>query len=268
MSPVFIFEGEGPIVLGQPHGGTSIPSEIKEGLNPLGQLLLDTDWHIDALYDGLLPRASVVRANFHRYVIDANRDPSGQSLYPGQSTTDLIPLTTFDGEDIWTDPPTGEDVAERMQFHHAYHQALLTELERIKARHGIAVLFDCHSIRSVIPNLFGGQLLDLNIGDNGGTSCNRSIVDEVVRVCAASEFTHVVNGRFRGGWTTRHYGVPGSGIHAVQLEIAQQSYLETEQVPFDLNQHKTDRLRRVLQRLLAAIEAKAIELSEPGVLNE
>ncbi|HFQ15976.1 MAG TPA: N-formylglutamate deformylase, partial [Rhodobacteraceae bacterium] len=100
-SPVIVTEGDSPVILGQPHGGTDVPDAILARLNPLGRALGDTDWHITRLYDGLLVGASVVRATFHRYVIDANRDPGGGSLYPGQNTTSLCPTTDFDGQPIW-----------------------------------------------------------------------------------------------------------------------------------------------------------------------
>ena len=160
MTPVEITRGDGPVVLGLPHTGTHVPDAIWADLNERGRGLDDTDWHIERLYDGLLPGATTVRATFHRYVIDANRDPSGASLYPGQNTTGLVPLTDFDGHDIWHRKPDTDEIEERrLSYHAPYHAALAAEIDRVKAIHGVAILYDCHSIRSEIPFLFDGTLL-------------------------------------------------------------------------------------------------------------
>ena len=176
MTPVSVHQGDSPIVLGLPHTGTFVPDEIASQLNANGRALADTDWHIDTLYDGLLPGATTVRANFHRYVIDANRNPKGVSLYPGQNTTTLVPTTDFDGRDIWDTPPTEDDIKRRVATYHApYHAALQAELQRVKSRHGHVILYDCHSIRSQIPHLFAGTLPDLNVGTFQGRSCGAEI---------------------------------------------------------------------------------------------
>ena len=165
MNPVEVKRGEGPLVLGLPHTGTYVPEDIFARLTPLGQTLSDTDWHIDRLYDGLLDGVTTVRANFHRYVIDANRDPSGASLYPGQNTTGLVPMTDFDGRPLWLEEPDETEIeARRLEWYAPYHAALQAELERVRAIHGVAILYDCHSIRSNIPYLFEGTLPDFNIG--------------------------------------------------------------------------------------------------------
>lgn len=261
MDPVTVIRGEGPVILGQPHSGLFIPDDIRAALNERGRSLIDTDWHVDRLYDGLLPGASVVRANFHRYVIDANRDPSGASLYPGQNTTGLVPEVTFDGEQIWTRPPSEAEIGRRLALYHAaYHRALTAEIDRAIADHGVAVLYDCHSIRSTIPFLFEGRLPDLNIGDNSGAACSTTLTESVAAICAQADgFTHVVNGRFRGGWTTRRYGAPKAGVHAIQMEIAQASYLESETAPFAYEEEKAGRLRAILGEILQKIEALALE---------
>jgi N-formylglutamate deformylase len=259
MNPVEIIRGDGPIVLGLPHTGTFVPDEIARDLNARGQGLDDTDWHIDRLYDGLLPGATAVRATFHRYVIDANRDPSGQSLYPGQNTTGLVPLTDFDGQDIWTTPPGADEVERRrVAFHAPYHAALAAELERVRARHGVAILYDCHSIRSKIPFLFDGTLPDFNIGTNMGATCDPRIETTVQQVCAAVPgYTNTTNGRFKGGWTTRHYGQPATGIHAIQMELAQSSYLADEAAPWRYDESKAQLLRGPLSEILTQLAALA-----------
>lgn len=263
MTPVELVEGDGPVILGLPHTGTFLPEEIRARLNPRGQELADTDWHIHDLYAGLLPGATTVRATFHRYVIDANRGPEDESLYPGQNTTGLVPKTDFDGEPIWAGAPDAAEVAERLARYHApYHAALAAQIARVKARHGVAILYDCHSIRSHIPFLFEGTLPDFNIGTAGGTSCAPQIEAATRAVCAAAEgFSHVVNGRFRGGWTTRHYGKPETGVHAIQMELAQSTHLTAEAAPWSLSAEKAARLRPHLAEILARLAALAPELA-------
>lgn len=262
MIPAEVIRGDGPVVLGLPHTGTFVPPEIMADLNPRGQSLADTDWHIHRLYDGVLPGATTVRATFHRYVIDANRAPDGESLYPGQNTTGLVPMTDFDGHDLWTRTPDKEDIAARLQAYHApYHAALQAELERVHALHGVALLYDCHSIRSHVPFLFDGTLPDFNIGTDGGTTCDPRLERAAVDVCAeAAPFTHVLNGRFKGGWTTRHYGNPRRGLHAIQMELAQSTHLAQERPPFDLSPEKAAHLRPVLAQVLGQLAATVLEL--------
>lgn len=261
MNPVEVIQGDSPVVLGLPHTGTFVPDDISSALNARGKELSDTDWHIHTLYDGLLPGATTVRATFHRYVIDANRDPSGASLYPGQNTTGLVPMTDFDGHDIWqTEPDAAEIERRRVAYHAPYHAALQAELERVKARHGVAILYDCHSIRSDIPFLFDGTLPDFNIGTDMGRTCAPQIEAATVAVCAAAAHSHVLNGRFKGGWTTRHYGQPDTGIHAIQMELAQSTYLTDEAAPWTYDETKSRALRIHLQDILTTLAEMAPQL--------
>lgn len=258
--------GISPVILGFLHTGTHVPDEIAVRLNERGRLLTDTNWHIHELYAGLLPGASRIRALFHRYIIDANRDPTGASLYPGQNTTGLIPETDFDGLPTWRvgAGPNAADIAARLELYHApYHAALSDEITRVKAEPGVAILFDCHSIRSNIPFLFSGKLPDFNIGTVDGDSCSpatEAAVAEVARF--AIGFSFVLNGGFKGGWTTRHYGQPREDIHAIQLEQAQDTHLASETLPFDLDPAKASRLRQHLCEMLVRIETIAPSLAK------
>jgi len=258
MTPVEVIRGDGPVVLGMPHTGLHVPDDIRARLNPRGRGLDDTDWNIHKLCDGLLPGVTVVRATFHRYVIDANRDPSGASLYPGQNTTGLVPLTDFNGEPIWETPPTEADIiARRQAFHAPYHTALEAELARVQACHGVVVLYDCHSIRSHIPFLFDGTLPDFNIGTNDGTTCAPKMAEAVAEVAGAAQgFTSVLNGRFKGGWTTRHFGRPTEGRHAIQMELAQSTYMH-EAAPWEYDHDRADRLRPHLRTILESLDRLA-----------
>ena len=255
MEPVRTISGDVPVILAMPHGGTWLPEEVRSRLNDRGRQLTDTDWHIERLYDGLLPGASLVAAGFHRYVIDANRPPGGESLYPGQNTTGLVPLTDFDGAPIWNVPPDAPRIAQYLRdFHAPYHAALASEVARLRRLHGVVLVWDCHSIRSQIPFLFPGRLPDFNIGTFEGASCDPRIAEITLSACEnARGFSVVMNGRFKGGWTTRHWGRPDQGIHAVQMELAQRCYLTGEAPPFAYDVARAPRLRRALSGILSRL---------------
>ena len=179
-------------------------------------------------------------------------------MYPGQNTTGLVPNTTFDGEPIWRHQPTSQDIELRLKlFHNAYHQAIETQIKRVKAKHGMAFIYDCHSIRSEIPFLFDNQLPDLNIGDNHGRSCRTDISQAVTKICNAHlGYSSVTNGRFKGGWTTRHYGQPAENIFALQMELSQRCYLQSEQPPFEYDPIKAANLRELLTDILNEIQRR------------
>ncbi len=200
-------------------------------------------------------------ANSHRYVIDANGSPKDESLYPGQNTTGLCPVTIFDGEAIYQngqEPGLSEIERRRIAFHTPYHHALSEEISRAKERCGFAVLYDCHSIRSHAPFLFEGELPDLNIGTNSGASCAPSIQSAAELVSEnAHPYRTVTNGRFKGGWTTRHYGNPQEDVHAIQMELSQRTYMK-EHAPWTYNDAKASLLRKHLKDILSAVEAAAV----------
>jgi len=254
--------GDSPLLLAQPHGGSEIAPAIWARLNQQGRLKADTDWHITRLYADLIDDVTIVSTPVHRYVIDANRDPADESLYPGQNTTSLCPTTTFDGSEIYLagQAPSTDEVHQRQQdYHQPYHDALREQLERIRQKHGYAILYDCHSIRSLVPYLFEGRLADFNLGTNSGNSCDSSFEAAVQSVCdSAQGYTSVTNGRFKGGWTTRHYGNPGRGIHAVQMELAQCNYMR-ESPPWTYDNRGAKKLRTFLKRILADLNANTGE---------
>lgn len=256
MSQVGITQGNSPLVLGLPHTGTDIPADCLARLNETGRAMADTDWHIDRLYAGLVDGVTTVRTTIHRYVIDANRDPSGVSLYPGQNTTTLCPLTDFDGSPIYLEgqePDAAEIVRRRDIYHAPYHTAIAAELARVKAINGFAILYDCHSIRGRIPFLFDGILPDFNIGTNEGTTCAPAIESAVREICAGAEgYRSILNGRFKGGWTTRHYGRPDEGLHAIQMELAQSTYM-VESPPWDYVPDRAENLRKHLKSILETL---------------
>lgn len=255
MLPVFdLVPGTSPLLISIPHAGTKLSPGLVERLTLAAQALPDTDWHVPELYDfahGL--GASFVIARYARTVIDLNRPPDGQSLYPGQATTDLCPITLFDGQPLYRPnqaPDADEIAARRTQYWQPYHDSLRAELDRIKAAHGYALLYDAHSIQSAVPRLFSGSLPDLNIGTVNGTSCG-SRVGEALLATAQKDaaFSSVLNGRFIGGYITRHYGRPTEGIDALQMELAQKTYM-SERSPFTYEPHKAKRLQKILRQIL------------------
>jgi len=224
-----VHHGDTPLVVSFPHSGTEIPEKIEENLVSPWLARKDTDFWVDVLYDFANEiGATTIRTALSRTVIDVNRDPSGASLYPGQATTGLCPLETFDGEPLYksgTEPGPAELLRRRAEYFDPYHAALAHELERKRERFGCVVLYDAHSIRSHVPRLFEGALPQFNIGTNNGATCDPALTAAIEKICDASGFTRVTNGRFRGGWITRHCGNPAGNIHAVQMELAMQGYL-------------------------------------------
>jgi N-formylglutamate deformylase len=254
---VTIRSGSGPLVLGMPHIGTMIPPDVSVQLNDLGRSVPDTDWWLDRLYGGIAERydATVVMAGVSRFVIDVNRDPSGVTLYPGQNTTTLCPLATFDNAPIYRVgcEPGREEIERRKQLYFAPFHTAMTEAVRLaRARHGYCVLYDCHSIRSVCPHLFEGKLPTLNLGTNANASIAPSLQIAATTVMLQAGYTHVSNGRFKGGWITRHYGDPAGGVHALQMEIAQSAYM-METPPWTYDHKKSVKLERALSKLIGAV---------------
>lgn len=223
MSWLHVERSDSPLILAFPHGGTDIPSSLLGAFRSRRLAIRDADWHIRALYEGLAS-ATRIWTDISRSVIDCNRDPSGTTLYPGQVTTALCPTEAFDGEPLYRDSQEPDVEARRSAWFAPYHEAIEAEIARLRALHPRVVLYDCHSIRSRIPRLFDGELPELNVGTDFGRTCDARLSEAVTAACAVR--SHVLNGRFRGGWTTRHYGRPADGVHAIQMEIAMRAYLD------------------------------------------
>jgi len=222
--------GQAPLVVSIPHTGLEIPAPYDQHLVSLWRARKDADWHIERLYDFAHHfDATIIHTSISRTVIDVNRDPSGQSLYPGQATTDLCPSTTFDGEPLYQSghEPDQASINERKaKYFDPYHAALGHEIDRLRRQHQTVVLYDCHSIRSVIPRLFEGTLPHLNLGTNSGASCAPELANSLLQAAAdMPAFTHIHNGRFKGGYITRAFGKPSEGVHAVQMEMACRTYM-------------------------------------------
>jgi N-formylglutamate deformylase len=260
--PPFVFhQGTAPLLVSIPHMGTHIPPAIAAHMTPQALEVHDTDWHLDRLYDFAKGMgASILMATHSRYVIDLNRPQDGASLYPGQNVTGLCPVDEFDEAPLYTDgrePDEAEVRARVAAYWRPYHDQLAAELKRLRAQHGKAVLWDAHSIRSVVPRFFEGSLPNFNLGTADGASCSPVLAKELLAIAQSiPNQTAVLNGRFKGGHITRHYGDPKNGIHAVQLELTQCSYM-MESMPFDYLPERAKLVQPHLQRLLQSVIAFA-----------
>jgi N-formylglutamate deformylase len=248
--------GNAPLLVSMPHVGTQIPPELRGAYVARALEAEDTDWHLPRLYEfAEALGATVLQAEVSRYVIDLNRPPDDTPMYPGASNTELCPTRFFTGDPLYREgaaPDEAERARRRSLYWAPYHQALADELARLKQEHGYALLWDAHSIRSEIPWLFEGVLPDLNIGTAGGASADESITQAVARAAAAhGEVSQVVNGRFKGGYITRHYGRPAAQVHAVQLEMCQKLYM-VESAPFAYDERRASRVAPVVRDMLVA----------------
>jgi N-formylglutamate deformylase len=249
-------QGSVPLLLTIPHMGTEIPETLRGRFVPRALEVEDADWHLARLYAfaGELG-ASVLQPRAARYVIDLNRPPDDTPMYPGASNTELCPTRFFTGDPLYragAEPDEQERAERRATWWAPYHHALQGELDRLKAEHGFALLWDAHSIRAEIPWLFEGRLPDLNIGTANGASAHPSITDAVAASASRhAQLTHAVNGRFKGGYITRHYGRPAQHGHAVQLEMCQSLYMR-EAPPWAYDEARAATIQPVLQDMVAA----------------
>jgi N-formylglutamate deformylase len=255
--------GQAPLLVSFPHTGTDIGTDLEGRMVSPWLARKDADWWIDKLYAFAFDLdATIVHTATSRTVIDVNRDPSGTSLYPGQATTELCPTTSFDGEPLYrsgAELRPHEAAERRAVYFDPYHAALEQELARLRGLHGRVVLYDCHSIRSLVPRLFDGVLPQFNIGTNSGASCDPALTAAVEAICTASGLGSITNGRFKGGFITRQHGAPGQGVHAIQMELACRGYMREEPGPVSEGDWPTPYdeafaapIRSILQRVLDA----------------
>jgi N-formylglutamate deformylase len=256
MTTFSLQRGRVPLLISLPHDGSFIPDDIAARMHPAARRAPDTDWHVGRLYEPLAQAlgASVLKPMASRYVIDLNRPVDGHALYPGQRETGLVPVIGFDGEPLYRDgsEPDDAEIQRRINdYWRPYHQAIAQELARLCAEHGRAVLWEGHSIRSRVPMLFEGRLPDFNLGTAAGTSCDPTLQARV-QACLESQqrFSFAVNGRFKGGYITRQYGTPATGVQAVQLELAQLNYMDEESFAYD--EAKAPAVQDLIGRMLRA----------------
>jgi len=255
-SPAYLLRrGGGPLMVSMPHVGTDVPAALAARMTPAALTLADTDWHLPRVYDFLdALDATVLVATHSRLVIDLNRPPTGESLYPGRDTTGLIPVDTFRKESVYAGPVPDEAQTDvrRATYWEPYHSALSAELARLRSLSPRVALWDAHSIASELPRFFAGRLPDLNFGTADGRSCDPRLAEAILApVVRQDRFTWVLNGRFKGGYITRRHGEPATGVHAIQLEMSQVIYME-ESAPFSLREDRCAMLRPLLQACLSA----------------
>ena len=246
--------GDSPLLVSIPHDGCHVPADIRNQMTPAGLALPDTDWHVAELYEFARELGvNMLVANYSRYVVDLNRPANDEALYPGQVATGLCPRQTFAGDEIYASPAIDDNEVQRRvaAYWQPYHDQIASVLESTREKFGYALLWDAHSISSVVPRLFEGELPELNIGTDGGKSCGLEIEGAVVKAADASQFAYVANGRFKGGFITRYYGDPEHNVHAVQLEIAQRAYMDEATGVFDTA--KAALLRYTLRKMLGEI---------------
>lgn len=259
---IFTLEpGHAPLLVSLPHDGTRIPEALAARMTPAARAAPDTDWFVSRLYAFARELgASILRPHHSRYVVDLNRPPDDVSLYPGQNTTGLCPDVRFTGEPVYLpeEAPDATEIAERRErYWRPYHDALAGELARLREHFGRVVLWDGHSIRGTLPFLFEGRLPDLNLGTASGASCSPALQSRLTGVLENQrDYSHVVNGRFKGGHITRQYGQPETGVHAIQMEMAQCTYMQ-EQMPFDYLPEAAAKVQPHLQAMLQAVLAFA-----------
>ncbi|MCO7227145.1 N-formylglutamate deformylase [Pleionea sp. CnH1-48] len=244
-------EGKVPVLISMPHNGTCVPDSIAATMTDAAHPVTDTDWYLRQLYDFAEELGCYLIAPLYsRYVIDLNRPSTGESLYPGANVTELCPTSTFALEPLYQTgkAPDEHEIESRIQHYwQPYHQQLESGLKQIKEKFGHAILFEAHSIASQVPRFFDGQLPDFNLGTNDGNSCSESL-QQALEAFSTDAYSKVVNGRFKGGFITRHYGQPEQGIQAVQLELSQATYMDEPTLAFDAD--KANQVKETLRRLL------------------
>ncbi|MDR5837330.1 N-formylglutamate deformylase [Caballeronia sp. LZ034LL] len=265
MNDLFSLErGDAPLLISIPHLGTQIPDSLRSQYTDVALTVADTDWHLDRLYSfARMLGATILGARLSRYVIDLNRPPSDESLYPGQTTTGLCPDLTFRGEPVYREgcvPDAAEKQRRVAAYWQPYHDTLRAELKRLRERHANVLLWEAHSIASVLPRLFDDKLPDLNIGTQDGRTAAASVQQEVERAAAAGPFTWIANGRFKGGYITRHFGAPQDGVHAVQLEMCQSTYMN-EAAPFEYRPEVAQQVEPVVENMVSGALRAVVALS-------
>lgn len=250
MDQFHFYQGRKPLLVSMPHVGLEIPNDIKENMTGEALSMIDTDWYIDELYNFLTHMdVSVIKARYSRYVVDLNRGLDGASLYPGQNETTLCPTETFAEEPLYKQGHSPDVSARAAKYWQPYHDKISEELDRLKAKFGRARLWDAHSIKSHVPHLFDGRLPDLNLGTGDGISADHELSQKLDGNIENSSYSSALNGRFKGGYITRHYGEPKNNIDAVQLEISQITYMN-EAPNIEFQEQKAEKLRPLLKSLI------------------
>jgi len=255
-----LIKGTSPLLISMPHNGQAIPEDIAKTMTESAKKIADTDWYKDRLYDfANVQGANILMPKYNRYVIDLNREPTGIDLYPGQNSTELCPTSAFDLTPLYLSEqqPDEKEIQHRItHYWQPYHDALRNRLTEIKQQFGYAILLEAHSILSHVPRFFEGQLPDFNFGTANGKSCSNKLITEIEQL-DYSPYSIVSNGRFKGGFITRHYGDPENNIHAIQLELSQRTYMNES-----TNEYNEVLARQVKPKLEALVQC-LLNTSQP-----
>ena len=254
--PVNVLSGESPLIITLPHAATDVPKSVLQRLNEAGRALTDTDWHIDRLFYDLVHDATIIRANFHRYMCNANGNPSliGDAAEMGSDA--VVPTYNLDGEIIWDVPPDRIERGRwRSAFHAPYHAAIAAQIAHTRAVHGYALLLDCHAVQRRMLTADCQDPPDIGICTDKGASCDPGLTEQLSRICMASPVhTTMVHAGSKGGWTLRKYGRPKLNVHALQIEISVATYLPDVREPWLYDAHRAAPLRGVLKDMLLAAQ--------------
>ena len=234
--PYEFVQGTTPLLISMPHPGLLLPDEVADLLTSEARALPDTDWHIPQLY-GFAAKmgASLVMARYSRFAVDLNRPEDDTPLYQ-TATTGLFPDILFDGTSIFRPGAARSDeIKTRVQGAHLAplsrqadgraqpHQGRVRP--RRPARRAFDPRRDPAPVRRPAARLQHRHQRRQELREE-------PVATPSCKACDAPGYRHVLNGRFKGGHITRHYGQPDRAFHAVQLELAQRTYMN-EQPPFD-----------------------------------
>ena len=261
-----LIQGTKPILVSIPHNGFEIPEDISATMNESALSSIDTDWHLDRLYQFAVEAGySVLVPRFSRYVVDLNRPENDENLYPGSDTTGLCPINRFDFSPLYKEgsEPDQNEIDRRVELYwRPYHSSLKAELDRISEQHGFVLLFEAHSIKSEVPRFFAGKLADFNFGNNNGDSCGNYLL-ELIKEWREEPYSKVINGRFKGGYITRAYGAGGEKVESLQLELSQATYMDEDSLSYDeeLAQQVIPKLKSMCQIFEEYCQSRIRELN-------
>ena len=246
------YPGTEPVIINVPHSGTQVIPNLRTRFTPQAALLPDTDWHVDRLYNFARDMGvHLLIAQNSRYVVDLNRNKQAEELYPGQFNTEIVPLKTLKNQPVYyaSETPVEREVQDRISaYWQPYHYKLQRVISSCIEKFGQAVLLDAHSINPILPLLFEGTLPALNLGSHNGKSAAPALIQQITNLCAQSGYSHVADGRFQGGYITRHYGNPAARCHALQMEITWDSYLDIDPLQPLYNPTKAQALEEAFLR--------------------
>lgn len=246
-----------PMLVSIPHTGTWLPEDVRESLaSPAMQAQPMTDWHLHLLYD-FLPAlgATTLYATVSRFVVDLNRPPQPRALYPGRFETGLVPLQTFQGEEVFHEPPSPDVVETRRQaWHTPYHARLQALLDDLRTQFRQVVLIDAHSVASA-PNVLHGALeQDIYLGDRDGATCGAWLRAALRDGFESEGLAVALNAPYKGGYITDHYGRQ-DGVEAIQIEMAQRVYMDENDPSGGPAHPRFGATRALLQRVLSRLGA-------------